>query len=506
MPAASGDSTLHAPNGPLKPAGAPATQERQARLVTRWLTTVTIALGAVYCAFFAYHAALTIAFPYDLDWGEGYVLNDAVRLARGEQIYVDIQRFPMVRSPYPPLFLAVNAVLLQVSGVGFFAGRLLSTLAAIGCAALTYRVARASGATAATGWIAALVVLASPHLYQWAPYSRVDTLAVAFSLLAVLLASGGAGPRRLVLAGVVTAAALLTKQTVLAAPLAIVAWLALTRWRDLRWYLIGAVLPGLLVGALLIASSDGQFIRHVVTGNAGNPTNLARLVRFQAEFSLLHPLLLVAALGYAFTELRRGRPTLLALAALFAWLLSFSVASEASSVNYFLELLPFAAAAGAVGLTHLARPAPGRAVLGAGLALLQMVMLFHVPNLVGVWPSFFAPHGYTPTAQDALVGREIDALVAGTSGWVLSEPAGFALRNDREVLVQPLDLRAEQLRGRWDSAPLRQAVRERRFALIVLSYGLFPNDVLAEIRQHYALHTTLQSPNGLRYSVYRPAS
>src|SRR5205823_7268499 len=140
------------------------------------------ALAALYALIFLYHAALTVAFPYDLDWGEGYVLNDALRLARGEPIYVDVQRFPMVRSPYPPLFLALDALLMQLLGVGFLAGRLLSTASTLTAAWMTGRLARAGGADALPAAVAGLLVLASPHVYQWAPYSRVDMLAVALEL------------------------------------------------------------------------------------------------------------------------------------------------------------------------------------------------------------------------------------------------------------------------------------------------------------------------------------
>src|SRR4051812_32541826 len=197
-----------------------ARQVALARGLAHGLGSVALALALLYTAFFAYHVALTVAFPFDLDWGEGYVLNDALRLARGEQIYGDIQHFPMVRSPYPPLFLLLDIWLMQITGPSFLAGRLLSVFATIACCLFTWRLARNHGADPLPATVAGLFVVASPFVYQWAPYSRVDILALAWGLLALVLASGGDGPRRLALAGVAGAAALLTKQTALAAPLA----------------------------------------------------------------------------------------------------------------------------------------------------------------------------------------------------------------------------------------------------------------------------------------------
>jgi hypothetical protein len=324
--------------------------------------------------------------------------------------------------------------------------------------------------------------------------------------LGLYLASGASDRRRLALAGLVTCAALFTKQTVISVPVGVCIALLLTGPRSLSWFLLGLLVPAGALLTLFAAATDGEFIRHVVTGNAGNPTNLARLVRFELEFALLHPLLLIGGLGFALSQLVARRPSPLATSTLVAFVVSLSVASEASSVNYFMELVPLTSAAAAVAWTRFAAPDAGRAMLAAGLVVVQLAIVFHVPNIVGVWPSFFAPHGYTPTMADAAVGREIDATIRDAPGWVISEPAGFAVRNGKDVLLQPLDLRAEQLRGRWSSDRLRQAVRERRFSVVVVSFGLFPEDVLTELRSVYVLDRTVMSPNGLRYSVYRPGS
>jgi hypothetical protein len=199
------------------------------------------------------------------------------------------------------------------------------------------------------------------------------------------------------------------------------------------------------------------------------------------------------------------RPSALALAVTAAWLVSLSVANQTSSVNYFLEVVALAAPAAAVAWSRLARGNTVRPMLFALLALAQMILLFHLPNTRGVWPLPFPPHGYTPTAEDAAIGQEIDRRVAAVNGPVLAEPAGFAVRNGREVLVQPLDLRAEQLRGRWDSTELRARIRDQRFDLVILSHRLFPPDVLAELRRSYVVDQELTGPNRLHYTIYRPA-
>ena len=59
-------------------------------------------------------------------------------------------------------------------------------------------------------------------------------------------------------------------------------------------------------------------------------------------------------------------------------------------------------------------------------------------------------------------------------------------------------LRAEQLRGRWDSTPLREAIRAHRFEVVILSFGLFPEDVLADL--------AFAAPDGSRELHFGPVS
>src|ERR1700720_4518014 len=119
-------------------------------------------LVVLHIGVLAYHLARTLAFPYDLNYGEGYVLFDAVRLSRGEPLYVDLQQFPMVRSPYPPLFPWMWVVLAALVGLN------------------AWRLSRGIW----PGVIAVGLLVGSPFVYQWAGYARVD-------LLALLLAVGG---------------------------------------------------------------------------------------------------------------------------------------------------------------------------------------------------------------------------------------------------------------------------------------------------------------------------
>ena len=67
----------------------------------RWLRIGLLAalggLVAFQVAVLVYHLGAELAFPFDLNYGEGYVLNDAVRLAHGLPLYVDLHEYRLSR-------------------------------------------------------------------------------------------------------------------------------------------------------------------------------------------------------------------------------------------------------------------------------------------------------------------------------------------------------------------------------------------------------------------------
>ena len=236
----------------------------------RLLLVATGVLVLLYGAVLAYHALSTLAFPFDLDYGEGYVLNDAVRLAHGQPIYVALQQFPMVRSPYPPLFPWLWSLAVPFTGPELWFGRALSIAGLAWLVALAWVNARKADAGSWASMVAPGILLASPLVYQWAAYARVDLLAVAAGATAVVLTQWSTSRRTTLVAALLCCAAIATKQTAIAAPTAIGLALLVRDWR--RAVLFGLVfsVPVLVGVVALNQATDGQFVRHVIQGNAQN--------------------------------------------------------------------------------------------------------------------------------------------------------------------------------------------------------------------------------------------
>jgi hypothetical protein len=455
-------------------------------------------LFALQLGVLVYHLALTLAFPYDLNYGEGYVLNDAVRLAHGQPLYVDLQQFPMVRSPYPPVFPLIWSALIPLTGPTLVGGRALEVLSLLGIAVLVgwnaWRVRCGIWPlVAAVG-----LVIGSPFVYQWAGYARVDLLALLFAVGGVLAAQWLRGWRGVMVAALLCGLAMWTKQTTVTAALAVAVALSLRNWRQGLAFVGLIGVPSLIVGAALNVATQGEFVHHVLLGNASNPVLPLRAVVYVGTFVFLN-LVALAAGAWWLRGTFSGRPSPVAVSLPVALLAAFSAGNGGSSVNYLIE--PVLALALVVPFAWRALP-PELALAGPLFAVLQLAMLLHWPNGFGTGYLAESAIGRTPTAADASIGAQLDDLVLAAPGAVIAEPAGFAVRSGREVYLQPIDLRAEELHGRWQAQPLVDALASGRFSRVITAFDLFPQAAERAIEQHFTLSETLRGPDGLTFRVY----
>jgi hypothetical protein len=180
-------------------------------------------------------------------------------------------------------------------------------------------------------------------------------------------------------------------------------------------------------------------------------------------------------------------------------LAAFSAGNGGSSVNYLVE--PVLALALVVPFAWRALPQVS-SLAGPLFAVAQLALLVHWPN--GFGTSYLAESaiGRTPTATDAAIGAQLDGVVQTAPGEVIAEPASFAVRNGLPVYVQPIDLRAEELHGRWRPGPLVDALASGRFSTVITAYNLFPAEAEAALAQHFSLRDTLAGPDGLTFRVY----
>ena len=125
---------------------------------------------------------------------------------------------------YPPLYFSVSAAAARVLGVSYLPLRLVSLVSSLACFALLARLVQRETGSIAAGTGAAGVFAATYFATgTWFDIGRVDSLFLALSIGGLYAARWMRGTRGAIAAGVLLAAAALTKQTGLAEGVAVIA-------------------------------------------------------------------------------------------------------------------------------------------------------------------------------------------------------------------------------------------------------------------------------------------
>ena len=317
-----------------------------------------ILVTTAYLLYFADHVRQLLSFAYPLDYGEGPLLAQVTALRAGVPIwrlYADPTAPPYLIVNYPPLYLLLTAALAPLTGAILTAGRLISLVAALGSVTAIARLThhRTKFGERSRVHLLALLFLTVPIVREWAVLMRVDLLGVCLGLwaLVVLTRTPQITPKRAASAGLLLAACLLTKPSLIAAPGAALLWLlwqtlrapAATRRIPLRATLSLVATTGLTGGlafGLLQWASGGWFALHVVAANANRWEAPLASGFWTQQFALRWPLLLAVLISTVWAIwVRQGERLLLpGLYTLLGAVTAAGVGKVGAYSNYFLEL------------------------------------------------------------------------------------------------------------------------------------------------------------------------
>lgn len=477
------------------------------RLAQRALTLAWVVLGGVAVLYFALHAIRAVRFPFPLDYAEGPLVEQARVLASGNGIYrANVSDYPFTVANYPPLFPALLSALGSVFGFGFGVGRAVTTGFAVGCAILAYRIVRVANQDRLAALAAGLFFVASPYVVFWSSLVRIDFMALAFSLSAILLVlSRPDGPRTPLVAALLVTLAVLTRQShLLAAPLAIVGALGAKRTRSA---LVFVVALAALVGSstiLLQVWTTGGFLFHTVEANV-NRYSWSLLGYFARDLLAESGALLGLAAAAAILGLIEGAPgaKLLALYFVGATLSALTIGKVGSHVNYFLEITAAASIFAGLALARARRAGARWLALGISAVLLAQLGWLSARSLLRP----------DPIEEKLSLRPEFAALeqvLSNERGSVLAdETMGMLVLTGHPILVQPFELTQLVRQGLWDQRRVVDDVRAGRFALVLVNDG--PRTPSSWTRERWtpellsAIHEAYE-PNGAlaEATLYRP--
>lgn len=370
--------------------------------------------------------AMRLGYPFELEWMEGAMVDHSSRVRAGLPIYCPPTP-EHVSFLYTPLLFQLGALCSFVVGEGYLALRLVSTLAALGCAWLLFAWARREGGGTMAGWLAAGLFCAGyGYLRYWYDLARNDTLFLVCVLGAAFLLRFR-GNRAAWLAGGLTALAFLAKQSALMWLPAVGVGALLLDWRKgLRFGIASAVLLGAVV---LVAdrSSDGWFTFFVFEMPRGHGIQGDRKLGFWTEDLLPILPMLVGALWLGLARIGSGRRG----EGLFLWAFGGGglLTSYLSRLHAggFDNVMMYAMTAGCVLLPALLGENGRARRLALPLVVAQFVLLVLDPR--ALWlerPALqFDPRQALPGAAHAEASRELLALIRAEPDPVLVPGHGW---------------------------------------------------------------------------------
>ena len=436
---------------------------------------------------------LAIPHPFSLDYGEAPLVDQAMRLASGQNIYrADLSSPPYTISNYPPLYVSLLAIGVKLFGPAgaFFFGRAISAISAWAAAIFLILIVYSQTRDRIAAYSAGLVLLAFPFVVYWSPLLRIDMLALALSLAGLcVLVWKPVTAQRLIGVALLLTAAIFTRQSYgLAAPFAAFVWLAVRDWRQaLRLALLVGGL-GLVLFLLLNTLTRGGFFFNIVTANV-NEFRLD-LLKFNWERLQDAAFLLICLAGISLILIPRWNPlwTLAVPYLIGATISAATIGKIGSNVNYLMELCAALSLAAGVVIAWSRAHSHFHSLRAALLILLA----FAVGNMVHT-----TLQDYTWDLRERRAARtalsELKALVAETPGAILAdEYMGMLTLDGRPLTIQPFEVTQLAWAGTWDQTPLLESIRDREFGAIILYdrpwvHERWTAEMLEAITQSYTL-------------------
>jgi hypothetical protein len=306
---------------------------------------VTAAIFAGYFVVYLIYARALFTFPFDYDQGEGFELYDAIRLARGEGIYLDNAQFPFYSSNYPPVYRLLLAPLVALFGPHLWVGRALAFASSLVIGTLIFFAARRLWRLERLeirdwGWqpssqspisnlqppildllrffvpmLAALAFFAANYVYQVGPLARAHLPMVMFAFAGIFCLDLAFDARRTTrdttrvtycALGVVLL--LIAGFTKLQAVDALVAGFAYLLIRRPEWFAVAFAASALVTGALVLAlnaATNGQFWLNVVLANV-NEYDIAVTWQTYGQWFRLQGVLIVCSVLYVAWDVVRA--------------------------------------------------------------------------------------------------------------------------------------------------------------------------------------------------------
>jgi len=399
-----------------------------------------------------------IASPYQIDYGEGLMLDGALRVRHAQPLYPNPFGFPIVLHVYGPVAYAVAAAVLPADAPSFAAGRLLIVICSIALSLLLSIVLRRLTGSWWIGLSFGLLLLTLPAFRFWLYLLRADVIGVLFSTIGIALYL--LNERYWYWSVPFFGLALFCKYSLLAAPVAVFVHLILKR-KGKQGFVFAVALGvnAILTFLVLQARTGGWFAFHMFSTHPDR-YSVMQFVAGGALVAASAPVVTALAVWYAAQDFSRRAlgfaPIYLAVSTISA----LTAGKLGSTTNHFVEWMVACCLCAGLGYSLLLSKYAAKA--GPLTALLSASILIGVvaQNRPSLQPS-----------RELVQCNDAYRLVSNSSSSrVLSENLGPLLVARKPILISDPFVYGQFVKhGLWPDRKIEDLVNERYFDLIVMS-------------------------------------
>ncbi len=483
----------------------------------RWrflLCLPLLLLGSEYFIHLVQVIVHRVAYPFELEWMEGGVLQQVLRVVHHQPLYGDLS-LDFVPALYMPLYYAFSAMSVAILGENLFALRVVSVCALVGIFILTYLVTLRVTASRLFSLLAILFCsVMYLHAHFWFDLARVDTLWVMWLLLAwwcLLCWRDAPSLRGAFLCAFVSVLAFFTKQaSFFLLPFVVIAIVCWMGWRALWQYFLCSTVIGLPLLLVLVVGTGGKFWFYTLQMASTHGVTLFGWKRFAEIVLWAAPSFLLTLVPF-FIVVGKGVRDRIGWFVLIIGFIFTSGLSRAYAGAFFNVLMPMyvclaivAASTLSLLLSHYESSQSRVAKISAGLVTVLLTMLLSVDLL----RYRYDPATQIPTSRDtAAVQFVLDKLRSvkgpvcvashGYLGWMAGK--SFCAHNTQvtDVMTGSDPALAEKLR-----ADARSKILGGYYRVIVLDREKELRDLGLQFSEIPYTVTKLNYPDGpVRFPV-----
>jgi hypothetical protein len=396
-----------------------------------------------------------ISSPYQIDYGEGLILDGALRIRHSQPLYPNPYVFPVVLHVYGPLAYAATAAVLPGGAASFPAGRRLILTSSLGLSLLLGSILRRLTGSSWIGFAFGLLLLTLPAFRFWLYLLRADVIGVLFSAVGIALYLYK--EKWWYLGIPFFGLAVFCKYSLVAGPVAVFLHLLLNRKFKQGFRFLSAVsFVCAIAFAVLQGRTGGWFAFHMFSTHPDR-YSVVQFFGLAALTWASAPVVTALAIWFVVQDVRTGRRSFPSVYFAASTLTALTAGKLGSTTNHFMEWMFASCMCAGLGYSLLLSKYPRKGW--------PITIFLSASVLIGV----------VAQSKPAMTSREL-AECDKAYGYVrhslfkriLSENLGPLLVAGKPVLVSdPFVYGQSVAHGKWPDREVEQLINKKYFDLIV---------------------------------------